>query len=109
MWFLFIAKIIGGSLLGLVIAAFAEMSSGLEMAFMILWGLGIVFAFRSHLRMMANLMRSAMQLSIIAFLSFGSGFLGFLLLLVVFLFNLIIGWVYGIYLMIRELIGLLRR
>ena len=74
----------------------------------IFWGLGMSFAFKTHLRWLGSALRSATQLSVISFLSFGTGLLGFLLLIVVLIFNITLGWLYGIFIFVRDLITLCR-
>ena len=100
----FIMKLVIGLGLGLLVSS----AVGELVVFWILWGVGIAFAFRTHLRWLGGTMRWAMQLSVITYLSFGTGFLGFLLLLCVLVFNLTIGWLYGIYLLLRDIITLCR-
>ncbi len=101
----FIAKTVGGILLGMFVycSVYASAPSAALLILMLLWGIGIVQAFPSQIRMMKGLLTSALQLSVISWLSFGTGILGFLLLLIVVIFNLTIGWVYGIYLFIVDL------
>ena len=101
----FIAKTVGGILLGMFVycAVYASAPSAALLLLMLLWGIGMVQAFPSQIRMLKGLMTSALQLSVISWLSFGTGFLGLLLLLVVVSFNLLIGWMYGLYLFVVDL------
>ena len=105
----FIAKTVGGILLGMFVycAVYESAPGAAGLILMLLWGIGMVQAFPSQIRMLKGLMASALQLSVISWLSFGTGFLGLLLLLVVVSFNLIIGWMYGLYLFIVDLKSLL--
>lgn len=104
----FLFKTIASLFLGLIIgvAAASDGASGGIILAMMVWCLGMSFAIRSHLAWLSHIMHSAMQLSIISFLSFGTGFLGFLLLFLVVVFNLSLGWIYGIFLFFRDLIAL---
>lgn len=101
----FIAKTVGGILLGMFVygGAYASAPGAAPFVLMLLWGIGTVQAFPSLIRGLKGLLTSALQLSVISWLSFGTGFLGFLLLLVAVFFCLFIGWVYGLYLFIIDL------
>lgn len=69
-----------------------------------IWVIGIVWAFPSHCRWVGKVLRPAMELSVVTYLSFGSGFLGFLLLVAVVVFNLVAGWTYGVYLLTTDVV-----
>ena len=101
----FIAKTVGGILLGMFVycTAYESAPGALFLILTLLWGIGTVQAFPSQIRMLKGLMTPALQLSVISWLSFGTGFLGLLLLLAVVSFNLLIGWMYGVYLFIVDL------
>lgn len=72
-----------------------------------LWGVGVVYGFRAYLTWLSGAMNTALKLSVIAWLSFGTGLLGFLLLLIVLMFVLTVGWLYGWYLLIKDVIAAL--
>lgn len=68
-----------------------------------LWSLGSVFAFEHHVHTIERMLNPGLKLSVISFLSFGNGFMGSIPILVYVTYCLLLGWVYGILLMLIDL------
>ena len=103
-------KIAGGVLLGVMLCAYAYSEAAISfptICLFLLWGVGIVYGFRIFLRWLGTAMQSAMQLSIISALSFGTGIIGLIVLIFVAVAILAFGWIYGIYLLIRDIIAII--
>lgn len=105
-----IIKVILGVVLGILFISFMSQQQSAVDTFqgilLVLWGIGIVYGFRHYLSWMGKTLNSSMQLSVISWMSFGSGLLGFILLVLVLTFILVFGWMYGIYLLIKDIIAL---
>lgn len=61
----------------------------------LLWGVGIAYGAKIFIGWMRNALVSSMHMSVISWLSFGTGILGFFLLLIILAFVLLLGWLYG--------------
>ena len=100
-------KILIGIILGFIIyfAASAETSSFpfISLFLFPLWGVGTVFAFRSVLRLLKSIIDSAFKISIISWLSLGSGIIGLILLVVTTMAMITFAWIYGYYVMYQEI------
>ena len=104
-------KIILRSILGAVLGfalyswSLESTSSDIGLLFLLLaWGIGMGNSAILCLRLLGNALNWATNLSIISFLSFGTGVLGFVLLIIVLGFVLTIGWIGGWFVLIRDLI-----
>jgi len=71
------------------------------------WGIGIVGGFSTYIKWLGGAMNWSLKLGVLALISFGSGIIGFILLLFVLGFILMFGWLYGWYALIKELIAAL--
>lgn len=103
----FIAKTAAGLLIALLASA-AGAADAPMLILLLLWGVGVVFSMKTCLRALGSTMHWALQLSMLTWLAFGTGILGFLLLVVVLAFFLSFGWIYGVYLFIRDLILIIK-
>ena len=72
----------------------------------LLWSLGTVFGFLYHIRVIVRMLDPSLKLSVISFLSFRSGLLGSLPLFIYIMYALVLGWIHGLILMVREIAGL---
>ena len=73
---------------------------------LLFWSLGTVFGFFYHMSAIVRILDPILKLSAISFLSFRSGFLGVFPLIIYILYVLALGWIYGLILMVREIVGL---
>lgn len=103
-----ISKFVCGILLGWALFAIlntAQFSYGGEWILCLIWSVGIVGGFKEYLAWMSGALNASLKLGILSWMSFGSGIFGFIFLTLVFVFILIFGWIYGWFLLIRELIA----
>lgn len=70
------------------------------------WSLGTVYGFTHHMRVFLRILDPSLKLSVISFLSFRSGFLGSIPLILYMVYIPFFGWIHGIVLMVREIAGL---
>lgn len=104
-------KIILRSVLGLAagIAVYSIASEGAfelgRLLFFLAWGIGMGNSFSFNLMLMGRVFNWATNLSILSFLSFGSGIFGIVALVVLLGVVLSVGWVYGWYVLVRDLIS----
>ena len=92
----------------MIIAQFAGRSienQGLISLLLLFWSLGTVFGFLYHIRAIVRILDPSLKISAISFLSFRSGFLGIFPLIIYILYALALGWIHGLILMIREIVG----
>lgn len=101
----FILKTIGGILLGLLGYSVGKDSGLAFVGF--LWGLGVVFVFPAYLRVMKRILTPLLHVTLICWLAVGTGILGLIILILVLVFYLVVGWLYGLFLFIRDLIRLI--
>lgn len=73
------------------------------------WCIGIANSFSHYTRKIGQLLNPALKLSMISWLSTKSGFLGLFVLLFYLTYILILGWIYGWYLLVRDIISLFRK
>ena len=102
-------KIVAGVFLGILLCGYAQSETVISFAtigLFILWGIGMAYGARVFLGWLGAAMQSAMQLSIISALSFGTGVIGFIVLIFSASVILAFGWLYGIYLLIRDIIAI---
>lgn len=101
-----IIKIAIGVFLG-ILDYFCLISEGLSgLGYLVLdlaWGVGIVYGGKVFIGWMRSALVSSMHMSVISWMSFGTGILGFILLLLVLLFVLLLGWFYGLYMLIHDI------
>lgn len=105
-----ILKFMCGILLGFILFAILnaeQVFAGDEWLLCIIWGIGIASGFKKYLAWLSGALNASVKLGILSWISFGSGIVGFLLLTFVFVFILMFGWIYGCFLLIRELIAAL--
>lgn len=105
-----ILKFVCGILLGVFLFAILnaeQVFTGGEWLLCIIWGVGIVGGFKEYLAWLSGALNTSLKLGILSWISFGSGIIGFVLLTFVFVFVLMFGWIYGWFLLIRELIAAL--
>lgn len=69
----------------------------------ILWSIGFTNSFTFNLRLISQALSWSANLGIISFLSFGSGMIGFVVLIIMVGFVLSFGWLYGWYLLVHDL------
>lgn len=103
-----IIKLVLGILLGFILFAIFKANgvfTGNEWAFFMLWGVGIIGGFREYISWLAGTLNASLRLGFLAWLSFGSGVIGFIFLVFALMFILMIGWIYGWYLLIREFLS----
>ena len=72
--------------------------------FLSTWFMGYTYSFDYHLRNMNRLLNPALKLSIISWFSFNNGFLGMAVLIIYFTYTILLGWIYGWYQVIRDLL-----
>lgn len=99
-------RFFGGLLLGTVIfsiIATEQLGDGGQYIFCAIWGVGIVFGSREYMAWFAAVLRLSLKVGILAWLSFGSGLIGFMLLILVLCFIIMFGWIYGWIVLVREL------
>lgn len=102
-------KIVIGVILGILLCGYAQSETTISVAticLFILWGVGMAYGARVLLGWLGTTMQSAMQLSIISALSFGTGIIGFIVLIFSAAVILAFGWLYGIYLLIRDILAI---
>lgn len=101
-----IIKISIGILLGILVYL-CLISEGLSgFGYLVLdlaWGVGIVYGGKIFVGWMRNALVSSMHMSVISWMSFGTGILGVILLLLILFFVLLFGWLYGWYLLIHDI------
>lgn len=106
-----ILRTILGAALGYVIYSCAlssgSLSSG-QLFLMLAWGIGIGNSFFFNLSLLGGAFRWATNLSILSFFSFGSGIFGIIALVFMLGVVLSFGWIYGWYILIRDIIFELR-
>lgn len=103
-----ILKFAGGLLLGLVIYSLMsaeQIVTGGQWIFCIIWGIGIVGGFREYLTWLSAALNTSLKVGFLAWISFGSGVIGFILLMLVLTFVLMFGWIYGWIVLVKELIA----
>lgn len=69
------------------------------------WSIGISNSFGFYLKRIDRLLNPALKLSLISWLTTRSGFLGFFVVLVYILYIITVGWLYGWFLLIRDLLS----
>ncbi len=107
-------KIILKGVLGLVIgvlvysAAAASAGGGnvLALLLLVLWGIGFVYAFLPVMGWIKGVLNATLKITVISFLSCGTGILGLLLLIILLMGILAVGWIYGMYLMVKDILAL---
>lgn len=105
---LIIIKAFLGALLGIVvfffIAALADTANPLLFIMMILWGIGIIFSFPFYLHRMPQI-NTWLKIGVLSYFAFGGGILIAIIFFGYFLFVILLGWAYGIYLMIQDILN----
>jgi len=97
------------SILSSIFISIAAASSGIDATillwiFLCIWFMGYTYSFDYHLRNMNRLLNPALKLSIISWLSFDNGFLGMAVLIIYFIYTILLGWIYGWYQVVRDLL-----
>ena len=67
-----------------------------ESIIILMWCVGTANAFRYHISLLARLLNPGLKLSIISYLSFGSGILGFIPIAAFLIYIITLGWIYGL-------------
>ena len=104
-------KIIFRSVLGLAagIAVYLFATEGVfqigELLFFLAWGIGMGNSFTFNLQLLGGAFNGATNLGILSFLSFGSGIFGIIALILMLAVVLSFGWLYGWYVLIRDVIS----
>lgn len=97
-----------GALFGLVIYALIASSQGGsfgELMLFVSWGIGMANSFSVNLRLLGGAFRWATNLGILSYLSFGSGVFGIIALLFMLCIVLGFGWIYGWFLLVRDIVA----
>lgn len=106
-----ILRTILGAILGFVLYSCLENANGADirqLLILIAWGIGIGNSFSFNLSLLGGAFRWATNLSILSFFSFGSGMFGIIALVLMLGVVLSFGWIYGWYILIRDVIIELR-
>ena len=106
-----IIRSILGAILGYVIYSLAFSTEGHDagqLMLMLAWGIGIGNSFSFNLGLLSGAFQWATNLSILSFLSFGSGMFGIIALVIMLGIVLSLGWIYGWYILIRDVISEIR-
>lgn len=109
-----IRKLVLGIIIGCVVTMLltseADLSVGMQFQtslFIISWMIGLVYSARNYLGKLNKLLNPSLKLSVISFLSFGSGFWGAMLLIGYVLYIITFGWLYGWYMLIVDVASFL--
>lgn len=100
-----------GAVFGFALYTWSLENSAPDIGYMLLliaWGIGMGNSITFCLRILANALNWAANLSIISFFSFGTGVIGFVIFILVLSFVLSIGWLGGWFVLIRDVINELR-
>lgn len=105
-----ILRTICGIILGYIIYQWTQSSSSVDYPSLVLfaWGIGFANAFSFNLNLLGKAFSWATNLGILSFLSFGSGMLGLIALVFMLGVVLAFGWLYGWYVLIRDIINEIR-
>lgn len=102
-----IIRTILGVILGYAIYSWILSTGGSgdsNLLLMLAWGVGIGNSFSFNLSLLGGAFHWAANLSILSFFSFGSGLFGIIALVLMLGVVLSFGWIYGWYILIRDLI-----
>jgi len=105
-----IFKTIIGLIIGLVIYFSVYLDGGLSIGVLLLciiWSIGTVYSIKLLVHSLLTILNSSMQLSIISALSFGSGIIGLILLIIGLGIIISFGWIYGLYILVKDLINVI--
>lgn len=69
-----------------------------------LWSLGSTFSFKHHIDIVLKMLEPGLKLSVISFLTFRNGFMGSVPILVYVTYCLLLGWIHGLLLFIKEIV-----
>ena len=100
-----------GAILGFAVYSWAISVEGQDFRQLLLllaWGIGIGNSFSFNLSLLGGAFHWAANLSILSFFSFGSGMFGIIALVLMLGFVLSLGWIYGWYILIRDVIAEIR-
>ena len=95
-----------GIILATIIGNMHTLSIESKLVF-IIWGVGFVYAYDHHLNTLLRLLDPGLKLSIISFLTFKSGFMGTLPILLYIAYSLAFGWVYGLIVLMIDIIRII--
>lgn len=70
--------------------------TSIESILVLLWCIGTMNSLKYHLSLFGKLLNPGLKLSVISYLSFGSGFLGFIPITVFVVYVFTLGWIYGL-------------
>jgi len=101
-----IGTIFGIALLQMVSVAIGMQGSSISFTAvlcLVSWSIGIVYSSRHYLRKLNSLLNPALKISIISWLSIKTGSLGMLMIIIYVMYILTLGWIYGWYLLIRDI------
>lgn len=105
---LIIVKVVIGIIVGIAAFPFAQEAMYINSVILcILWGVGIIYSLGSYLSWMRSALTASFQLSVMSWMTFGTGLLGFIALTFMLAFVIVIGWIYGWYRLIRDIILML--
>lgn len=71
--------------------------------YLLAWSIGITYSSGYYLRKLNHLLDPALKISIISWLSIKTGSLGMLVIIIYVMYILIFGWLYGWYLLVRDI------
>ena len=74
-----------------------------------IWSIGVIFGFKKGLHVLKSIIDSSFKISIISWISVGTGMVGLFLLVSIILLMLCFGWSYGYYVLYMDLKSYKRR
>lgn len=105
-----IVRTLVGILLGVFLTpiareVFALPPEGVYLVF--LWCVGTSGGFPTHIRTLYRLIDPSLSVSVISFLTFGSGLLGFMIIVLYVAYCLAFGWIYGLGRLLADIVWLI--
>lgn len=90
--------------IGVLIYCGADIGNVIGLILLLLWGIGMVFGFTTYLSWFQKALPSSLQLGALSLMAVGSGFLGLLIIIILFIFVITLGWMYGVFLCVRDFV-----